>query len=188
MNDERQTRGYEQLRKGRFSQPGSSYFLTLCTRDRVTGLAVSHIFQALLTHCEYLHNKDVLELRVMTLMPDHVHMIIRQGGEDGLSAAVRLLKGRSSVDLRQQNLCWQQAGYFEHRLRPDESLASVFRYIFMNPYRKGLVKAGETWPFFYCCAGDWEWFQRQAEHELPLPEWLEKVNNHSLCANTFIEG
>lgn len=41
---------------------------------------------------------------------------------------------------------WQD-GFFDHRLRTDESAAEKGNYIRMNPVRAGLVENPEAWPY-----------------------------------------
>ncbi len=45
-------------------------------------------------------------------------------------------------------ITWQR-GFFEHRLRHDESRREKADYILQNPIRKNLVAAPEAWPFIY---------------------------------------
>lgn len=47
---------------------------------------------------------------------------------------------------------WQR-GFFDHRLRCDESLDAKSSYIRTNPVRAGLVARAEEWPWVYA-AGD----------------------------------
>jgi REP element-mobilizing transposase RayT len=165
-------RGHAQLRRFRYSARGASYFVTLCLRRGESGLADSSLYDQLMKISDGMEDEALWELRVLTLMPDHLHLIFRLISDDAFSDIIRVFKGRSSVALRACGLSWQKGGVFERRLRADDPLASVFRYIFLNPYRKGLVSTKETWPFFYCGEADWDWFQYETKATLPYPEWL----------------
>jgi putative transposase len=165
-------RGQDALRRGRFSQANTSYFITICTLNRVSGLAEPVLFEGLLNLLLALEKDGVLHVRCLTLMPDHLHMVIRLGETKTLSEALRLFKGHASVLLRAHGLAWQRGGYYEHRLRPDEPLGPVFRYIFLNPFRKSLVHSDHSWPFFFCCQEDWAWFKDETKNGEPYPEWL----------------
>lgn len=164
--------GSQALRKGRWSSPCASYFITLCTRSRETGLTDPGLFQALLVIAESLEGDAWLALRVLTLMPDHLHTILTLGERSDLSETIRRFKGRSAVALRRKNLAWQ-SGFFDHRIRPDEPLLPMFHYIYMNPYRKHLLRADEAWPYFFCRDEDLIWYQPGRADGTPYPEWLQ---------------
>ena len=106
-------------------------------------------------------------------MPDHIHLLVRLGERVELAEVVRRCKGPLTPLLRAQGLGWQ-AGFHDHRLRPEEEVLPVFLYIFLNPYRAGLAQAGECWPGYRCCAEDWAWFAALTESGNPFPEWLER--------------
>jgi REP element-mobilizing transposase RayT len=61
---------------------------------------------------------------------------------------VRLVKGRSIAEARRRGLIarsfWQRS-FFDHFLRREETIASVVRYIFMNPVRATLVDRWDQW-------------------------------------------
>lgn len=127
---------YNDLRKGRFSQPGYVYHITTTTRNRApyfasfwNGRKVAHELIA-------LQNEGWAQTLCYVLMPDHLHWLMRlQQGT--LSAAVKMLKGRVSRAIGQA--IWQ-AGYYDHAVRQDEDLRKMARYIVANPLRAGLVE------------------------------------------------
>lgn len=47
-----------------------------------------------------------------------------------------------------QNIEWQD-GFWDHRLRTDESLEEKAAYILQNPVRAGLVECIEAWPHWW---------------------------------------
>ena len=49
---------------------------------------------------------------------------------------------------KQAGVTWQH-GFFDHRLRNDESYGQKAEYIRQNPVRAGLVKAAGDWPFLW---------------------------------------
>ena len=66
----------------------------------------------------------------------------------------RLRAGRGSrethrlleaIHARNAGIVWQ-SGFFDHRLRGDESRNEKISYIRQNPVRKGLVTEPEAWP------------------------------------------
>ena len=104
-------------------------------------------------------------------MPDHEHLLVTLSEDVDLATAVRLYRGRTSVILRTAGLRWQR-GYFDHRLRPDEDRLPVFLYLFLNPYRAGLLPDSGKWAGYYCRPDDWVWFAPLTESGCPQPEWL----------------
>ncbi len=108
----------------------------------------------------------------MTVMPDHLHMVVELLPDCELSAAMRLFKGRTSVLLRAHGLHWQR-GYYDHRVRNAEDIFPVFLYVFLNPYRADLLAQDRPWEGYYCAPEDREWFDPLVTESCPFPEWLE---------------
>jgi putative transposase len=164
-------RGHEALRRGRWSDSGADYFLTLCTQDRQHGLTGREPASAILAHAHQLAAEGICHVRTAVIMPDHLHLLISLGESVELSAAVRLFKGRLAPVLRRASLHWQRA-YFDHRLRPEEDPLPIFLYIYLNPYRADLVQSNQIWPGYFCAEEDWRWFGGLTDSSCPLPEWL----------------
>lgn len=163
--------GHAALRRGRRSESGAEYFLTFCTLNKKQGLAVPSLAKPIKSAASKLETESLWTLRTGVIMPDHIHFLISLGSTASLTDAVRLFKGRLSPVLRQAGLRWQPA-YFDHRLRAGEDVLPVFLYIFLNPYRAGLIPQAAKWSGYYCCANDWSWFEPLTNAETPFPEWL----------------
>ena len=163
------------LRRGRFSQPGATYFLTLCTENRVTGLTSPPIAERLLSESHAMTADTTWTLRSATIMPDHVHLLVTLGERLPIDKAVNRLKAKTSALLQAHTpaLLWQR-GFFDHKLRADEPLAAILHYIYLNPYRAQLCAPATIWPWFYCRAEEWTWFKDSLDAEFPYPEWLER--------------
>lgn len=163
--------GHAALRQGRWSESGADYFLTICTQDRASGLAMPMIEAAIWRESDRLETDSAWMLRSAVVMPDHLHLFVTILPKADLSGAVRLFKGRLAPVLRQNNLRWQQA-YFDHRMRTGEDRLPVFLYIFLNPYRAGLITTDKVWPGYRCHPDDWAWFEPLTSSSCPMPEWL----------------
>jgi hypothetical protein len=57
-------------------------------------------------------------------------------------------------------------------MRREEDRLPVMLYIFLNPYRAGLLPENKPWPGYYCCEEDWVWFRALTNESVPVPEWL----------------
>lgn len=82
-------------------------------------------------------------MRLLVLMPDHLHALVSVLPTRGLTTTIRLWK---SFLARQAGLRWQR-DFFEHRIRNDESWQEKARYIRDNPVRANLVANAKAWPY-----------------------------------------
>ena len=78
-------------------------------------------------------------------MPDHLHALVACPRDEDLAKMVATWKRFTAHDA---GIAWQK-GFFDHRLRNDESLQEKAHYIRMNPVRKGLVAQPEDWPYVW---------------------------------------
>ncbi|NWK56525.1 transposase [Verrucomicrobiaceae bacterium N1E253] len=76
-------------------------------------------------------------------MPDHIHALILFDGAKRMSEVIKDWKRWIARTL---NIKWQD-GYFDHRLRSQDSLIQKRSYILDNPVRAGLCDKAEDWPF-----------------------------------------
>ena len=163
-------KGPNALRRGRSSQPGVSYFLTLCVVNRAPVL-IPDAARVILTEATRMMTEGIWELRCITVMPDHLHLFITLGKCRTLDQAVARLKVAAKSALRRHAATWQ-SNFYDHRLRANDSLEATIRYIWMNPYRKNLIPVTEEWLWFYCRPEDWAWFKGSTDLGHPHPEWL----------------
>jgi REP element-mobilizing transposase RayT len=164
-------RGYSALRRGRFSAPGCVYFLTICTADRAEALTYQDVSAAVREEISRMSSDNVWHVRAFTLMPDHVHILAELGGSLSLSQTVARLKAKTGAALFARDAKWQ-VNYFDHRLAAGESVLPILLYVYLNPYRKQLIKPSERWPWFYCRETEWSWFKDRLNDDLPEPAWL----------------
>lgn len=143
-----------------------SYFLTFCTRDR---WILPPDARSIVLDC-YLHNhKTRYVLDVAVVMPDHVHMILTpcmdrtKGTAVPISSITKVLKGYSAFRINREfgraGSLWQDETY-DHVIRGGE-MAEMFRYVLLNPVRKGLVSASEKY--------EWVWWNQERREVEPLP-------------------
>ena len=142
--------GTRLLRKGRFSQVGGVYFITMATHQRIARYTDFRLACAMSRQLEAIAETGSCSILCWVVMPDHVH-ILMQLGELPLNRVVQRLKSRSAVMLNRECAAtgrfWSK-GYYDHALRRSESIKGVSDYIINNPVRAGLVKHPADYPFW----------------------------------------
>ncbi len=128
-------KGHEALRRGRWSAPDAEYFLTACTADRRPGFSEPGMSDRLTAAALHLEQESVWVVRTLTVMPDHIHLLVNLGSTHELSSALRLYKGRLAGILRSSRLRWER-GCFDHRLRDHDDRLPVFLYISSIPIER----------------------------------------------------
>ena len=162
-------KGHAALRRGRCSAPGATYFLTLCTANKRLGLTSDPVARSIHQEIPAMEAAGTCSGRCHVVMPDHLHALIVLGNRLPLARTIQRLKAKTSSGLNSAGLAWER-GFFDHKLRADEPVGPVFRYIYLNPYRANLIPNSERWPHYHCAAEDWQWFSQQLDRELPIPE------------------
>ena len=128
---------------GRF---GATYFITICCKSRhANRLCHNSVADIIFETARRYHDSARWYVKLLLLMPDHLHMLIGFPGDAKLSGIVRDVKRITS---RMAKIKWQR-GFFDHRLRHDESETEKFQYIRQNPVRAGLIGTEDEWPFVF---------------------------------------
>ena len=164
-------RGDGALRRHRVSLPATSYFLTLCTVNRTTGLTRDDVAPAIGAEITAIETDGHWMRRAAVLMPDHLHLFVRLTGDLRLARRVARLKSKTRSSLLARDILWQP-NFYEHRLRPADSVEDVVRYIFLNPDRADLIPIAVAYRWFALGADEESWFQPGTNHGSPFPEWL----------------
>ena len=124
------------------------YFVTLNTWKRHPLLANESVHEAF---CSYAHKNRKRGYAVgrYVIMPDHIHLFIRVGGDLRLVQYIRLMKQNLTLRIRRDEdgeRIWQP-GFFDHVMRNSESYAEKWSYVRMNPVRAGLTEYADEWKF-----------------------------------------
>ena len=139
---------YQNLTKGRVSEVGRAYSLTMVTEGRVPYFNDLAAARCLINEMRRLHESKQLESLAWVLMPDHLHWLLVLEDKN-LSELMRLFKGVSSQllnkQLQRQGTFWQR-GFYDHAVRKEEGLRAAARYIVGNPLRAGLVETLADYP------------------------------------------
>lgn len=120
------------------------FFLTLCCEIRGQNqLCLPAAAEIQFAAARHYHENHDWFLRLMLLMPDHLHALIAPAPDRKLHELVgnwkRFVTGKTGIG-------WQK-NFFDHRLRSDESWEEKAAYIRANPVRAGLMGENETWPY-----------------------------------------
>ena len=125
---------------------GSLYFVTICTEPRLKNqLCVSEVGPRLIESVAYYHDSGRWWAKLFLLMPVHLHALVAMPKEESLETVIRMWKSYQTKTL---GIEWQ-SGFFDHRLRSDESEEEKANYVRMNPVRAGLVARTEDWPYVW---------------------------------------
>jgi REP element-mobilizing transposase RayT len=168
--------GVDRLRRGRVSIPGARYFTTICTEDRTVGLCEPDVASVLIAELQKLDGNGDLRLLAATVMPEHVHFLFILGNRLSLSQVHAKYKVKTRRALSRAGLMWQD-NFFDHRLRYQVFFERFVRYIFLNPYVKGLVPLHEVWPYWVLSDAYTPEFMLSLENGVSPPvEWLQGMN------------
>ncbi len=172
-----------ELRIGRLSVPGATYFVTSCTARRTPSLVSPAACAAAHAACRTLETDGDAAICAATVMPDHVHLLLRLGERLTLDRVVA--KWKADVRRLAPECSWQ-ANYYEHRLRTNERSERYAWYIFMNPYRARLISTDESWPGWWPVSlNAWRFLSAALPGPRPHPEWLDEIEE---VARTLVTG
>ena len=149
----------------------ADYFVTICLQPR-RAILVPDIVAVLLNEAQRMTTDGCWTLRCLTVMPDHAHLFFTLGERLMLSQSVARLKTKTQSFVRPFGTDWQN-NFYDHKVRPNDSIERVMRYIYLNPYHAGLIQPIDRWPYFYCCKEDMKWFDSLIDDCQPFPEWLQ---------------
>ena len=102
--------------------------------------------KAILESATFYEKEERWYIRLLVLMPDHLHMLVSFSRDESMSEVIADWK---RFHARKNQVAWQE-GYFDHRLRDDErgkQLLAKVAYIRENPVAAGLCTKAENWPW-----------------------------------------
>ncbi len=159
-----------------------SYFITVCTQYRspffrqpsLAGSLVQLLIAAA-SHRKFL-------LHAWCVMPDHLHILCEGANE---RSAVCMFVNRwkvASAARFQRELgrdIWQRS-FYDHVLRPRESLDPFAWYIWMNPVRKGFCQDPHEYP--WSGSATMKWMQAETPAQNWTPPWKQSRNAERVVA------
>ncbi len=141
---------YNQLRAGRYSEPGRDYFITVVTHERIPVFNDLNRARTVIQQLRRLDEDDQLLSQAWVVMPDHMHILATLGAVCTLSECIKQLKGRTARvinahQIRRRQPLWQP-GFYDRALRSEEDRPPIARYLVANPLRAGLVNRLADYP------------------------------------------
>ena len=107
--------------------------------------------------------QDMFYLYAFTIMPNHLHMLIRplerEGEQIAISETIKSFKGHTArmvnQALNRQGQLWFRE-YHDHWIRNQQELVNVMEYIRNNPVKAGLAKDTRQWPWTWLNPDLWQ--------------------------------
>ena len=156
----------------RWSESGTAYFVTCRTRFRAAGLTTGAVASAIRGIVTLSDATGDTVTHAFTIMPDHLHWLFTLGSRLSLGRVIARLKAQSKDAMAAGGLDWQR-DFFEHRLRTEEKIEHYGLYVFLNPYRAGLLSARGKWVHWWCSRSEsFRFILRLNPDGTPPPEWI----------------
>ena len=140
---------YNDLRKGRRSEPRREYLVTSVTFERRPIFADLYCARIFIRELRRIENEELCRWLAWVVMPDHFHGLLSLGENESLSSLMRYLKARSARKIQRYRgvtgKVWQP-NFHDRALRKEDQRIAIARYIVANPLRAGLVKTIGGYP------------------------------------------
>jgi putative transposase len=152
-----------------------TYFVTICTHDRIPHFADTSLGHVTLGHLISLSGRHSFLLHAFCLMPDHLHLLAEGSSpQSNLLRFITAFKQRTAFahKNRADDPLWQTK-FYDHILRAPDQLESVACYIWANPVRKGLSGDAALYPLSGSQTLDWK--ELCENSNLWLPPWKEPL-------------
>jgi putative transposase len=154
------------------SSAGGLYFVTLITPGREPWLATARTRDVFLAVVRAWNSEGNGHVLAATVMPDHVHVLIELGDRVTVGQVVA---GWKSATRRGAGYAETfQNDFREHRLRVTEDAEDYGMYIFLHPYRAGLLKPPERWAGWWSPdPGSFRFTSGLDNNGCPPAEWVD---------------
>ncbi len=122
------------------------YFITIVVKDRQKIFQENEDYESILRCLNNTMNKENGNIEAFVLMPDHIHLLIKQGNIQ-FSKRVHSFKLKSNHAIHGKQKSVWQLRYWEHRIRDDEDYRNHVDYIHYNPVKHGYVDSPYKWEY-----------------------------------------
>jgi REP element-mobilizing transposase RayT len=138
-----------------WESPGSEYFITFELNEKsICDLTTDEIGSVIFNHINEQENKSFIPLD-FTIMPSHVHMIIKVTQEgnksESLAFIMKRIKGHTAYlinkFLNRKGKFWRVESY-DRIIRNIDGYKRFSKYIYENPIKANLLDRGENWKWW----------------------------------------
>lgn len=144
-------KGSKELRKGRFSQKESLYFITTSCHNKQKYFLDKENVKIFFDTVDWLEEKRYIELYFCIAMPDHVHIVFQLTSDKTLSDVMKTMKQFTGKKIKKrariESAVWQDQ-YYDHLIRKSESVYKIIEYCWYNPVRAGIVEHPKEYPYW----------------------------------------
>jgi putative transposase len=144
-----------------------TYFVTVCTEHRAEFFSDLVAGQWLVQKLTASAANSNFTLHAYCVMPDHLHFVSEATADPcDLIRFVDGFKQQTAYEFSKTRgtRLWQRR-YYDHILRPNESVEDVACYIWWNPVRKNLCADPHQYPLSGSQTLDW------MKHSATAPQW-----------------
>jgi len=147
----------------RINHPSHARYLTFSTFRQTAIFDNSEIRDAFADQLRTAREKHAVLLYAWVIMPDHIHLLVREPKTGDLEPFLRTLKTgfakRMLANWREtrpnfineltspkgHTRFWQRGGGYDRNIISDEEFTEKTDYIHMNPVKAGLVRSPTDW-------------------------------------------
>ena len=167
-----ETRRTDELRIGRISARDAGYFVTLVTALRGSHFNDPASRAKALVWIDKFADDEAGTVKAAVVMPDHVHVLMELKGPLTIGRWVARLKSAIKRDFG-ESFRWQR-DFWERRVRPHEGWEDYGLYLFLNPYRAGLISVNQIWDGWRCFEPDRFRFVENLRDHCPPAQWVDE--------------
>jgi len=149
------------------------YFVTFCTDGRRPAFQPSDQAIWIIQTLKQVSDASGFQVHAYCVMPDHVHIVV-EGASDmsDLGQFVKAFKQLTAFHYKKRSgqALWQRR-FYEHILRPSDSLDAVIWYVWLNPVRAELCADPKSYPHSGSFTSDWG--DKPQNKDGWMPPWKE---------------
>jgi len=124
------------------------FYITICTHKKRKYFHDRNLVQCIRDMIHKLPGKFNVDILIYMVMPDHIHLLVSNKGNDSVIRLVKYFKQITGYYYRKNtNTSLWQKSFYDHILRQEEDIEDIMLYIANNPVRKGLAKNWKDYPF-----------------------------------------